>query len=311
MKEIFTILCLTLLSAVSVLGATVQEALFVEASFDEVKARAAHEGKLFFVDFYADYCYNCKLMDETTFVDPLLQRYAASAYLPIKVHLEDFDGITLQQTYGIRVLPTILVFNSSGELIDRYEEALSGSQLLLRLKQHDIPANRIRKGGNALLATAPTPRPMRQPGRQLDPPSSSLGFAGNSSLSANAAPAQVPSIADVAPTPLPSVSAPSIPVSNDPAHLFQFSVSAFPTQGYGIQVGVFGQYGNVLREVEKLQQDFKQPVLVNINTLNGKTVYNVIVGSFETRRSASAFRRLMRKQDYRNTMVKDLSKLKP
>lgn len=307
MKEIFTILCLTLLSAVSVLGATVQEALFVQASFDEVKARAAHEGKLFFVDFYADYCYNCKLMDETTFVDPLLKRYAASAYLPIKVHLEDFDGITLQQTYGIRVLPTILVFNSSGELIDRYEEALSGSQLLLRLKQHDIPANRIRKGGEAPLAAAPTPRPMRQPGRQLDSPSSSLSFADNSGLSANAAPTQVPGIA---PTPLSPVSAPSIPVSADPAHLFQFSVSAFPTQGYGIQVGVFGQYGNVLREVEKLQQDFKQPVLVNISTLNGKTVYNVIVGSFETRRSASAFRRLMRKQDYRNTMVKDLSKLK-
>lgn len=301
-----------------------EESLFLQASFEEVKARAAAEGKLFFVDFYADYCYNCKLMDETTFVDPLLMRYTEQAYLPIKVHLEDFDGITLQQTYGIRVLPTILVFNSSGQLIDRYEEALSGSQLLLKLKQHDTPRNRVRNGAARPGALAQSDRPVAAPSAPsrpatLNPPGyesptrtgmssvSSLGFAPTdapaSSLSANAAPALVPG------TTITIASPATAPVDVATAHLFQFSVRAYPTHGYGIQIGVFGQYGNVLREVESLQRDFQQPVLVNISELNGQTVYNVILGSFETRRAAAAFRRMMRKQDYRNTLLKDLSQL--
>lgn len=323
MKVQLLLICYLFIAVFKVIGAPSQETLFLQASFEEVKARAATEGKLFFVDFYADYCYNCKLMDETTFVDPLLKRYVAQSYLPIKVHLEDFDGITLQQQYGIRVLPTILVFNSSGELIDRYEEALSGSQLLIKLKQHDTPSNRLQSGG-PLAASAPDPQ--SPPGRKPTPPTvdnrptltgmssyntdpTSSGFAPmaeNSSLSANVGTSIVPGTG----SPVTIATAPTAePQGQDPAHLFQFNVRVYPTDGYGVQIGVFGQYGNVLREVQQLQRDFQQPVLVNISELNGKTVYNVIVGSFETRRSAMAFRRMMRKQDYRNTMIKDLSKL--
>ena len=63
--------------------------------------------------------------------------------------------------------------------------------------------------------------------------------------------------------------------------LFRFNVAKQPSKGWGVQIGVFAEYGNVLVAAEELQQKFGEAVIVNINELNGKTVYKVIVGAFE------------------------------
>ena len=70
--------------------------------------------------------------------------------------------------------------------------------------------------------------------------------------------------------------------------LFRFSVERQAAQGWGVQIGAFYEYGNVLIQVEKLQRQFGFPVIVNINELNGKTVYKIVVGSFASRDDASS-----------------------
>lgn len=60
--------------------------------------------------------------------------------------------------------------------------------------------------------------------------------------------------------------------------LFRFDVRRQNPSGWGVQIGAFYDYGNVLIQTEKLQRVFGQPVIVNINELNGKTVYKVVVG---------------------------------
>ncbi|MEN0006257.1 MAG: S8 family serine peptidase [Bacteroidota bacterium] len=62
--------------------------------------------------------------------------------------------------------------------------------------------------------------------------------------------------------------------------LFEFSVRKQQAKGWGVQIGAFAEYGNVLIQVEKLQKQFGEKVIVNINELNGKTVYKVVVGAF-------------------------------
>ncbi len=73
--------------------------------------------------------------------------------------------------------------------------------------------------------------------------------------------------------------------------LFKFKVERQPSSGYAVQIGVFAQYGNVLVAAEQLQREFNQPILVNINELNGKTVYKVMVGPYSLRSSANDTRR--------------------
>ena len=64
--------------------------------------------------------------------------------------------------------------------------------------------------------------------------------------------------------------------------LFRFDVRQQEPKGWGVQIGAFYEYGNVLIQAEKLQKQFNAPVIVSINELKGKTVYKVVVGAFST-----------------------------
>ena len=76
--------------------------------------------------------------------------------------------------------------------------------------------------------------------------------------------------------------------------LFRFTVEKQRPEGYGVQMGVFAEYGNVLIAAEKLQRQFAETIVVNINELNGKTVYKVIVGAFPSKRDATSLQKEMK-----------------
>jgi len=116
---------------------------FYQGSFTSAKLKASEEGKLFFLDFTASWCTPCKWMEETTFTDPTLAAYVKENYVALQVDIDDFDGYNLKQKYSIQILPSLLVFNSSGLLLGQYQESLSPSSMLAILKQYDQPVNRM------------------------------------------------------------------------------------------------------------------------------------------------------------------------
>lgn len=76
--------------------------------------------------------------------------------------------------------------------------------------------------------------------------------------------------------------------------LFRFDVKRQNPQGWGVQIGAFYDYGNVLIQAEKLQRQFGEAVIVNINELNGKTVYKVVVGAFTSQADALSLQKRMK-----------------
>lgn len=64
--------------------------------------------------------------------------------------------------------------------------------------------------------------------------------------------------------------------------LFRFGVEKQEAVGWGVQIGAFADYGNVLIQAEKLQAQFNAPVIVNINELDGRTVYKMVLGAFDS-----------------------------
>lgn len=76
--------------------------------------------------------------------------------------------------------------------------------------------------------------------------------------------------------------------------LFEFDVKKQAPVGYGVQIGAFYEYGNVLIQVEKLQRQFGQKIIVSINELKGKTVYKVVVGAFDSRSQAQSLQKRMK-----------------
>ena len=119
-----------------------EEVNFIHDNVRVAIDRAAAEGKLVFLDFWADYCSPCKLMEKYTFTDPSVIDKMNSSYVPVRINIETFDGYDLKAQYNVKLLPTIIVLNSKGQLVARFEESMSGSKLTAILAKYDTKKNR-------------------------------------------------------------------------------------------------------------------------------------------------------------------------
>ncbi len=114
------------------------------ASYDlkEARIKAGTEGKLIFIDFYASWCTPCKWMDQTTFIDEEVADILNSNFISIKADIDETQGFELKNVFDIKYLPTMIIFNSEGRMIDRIEQTLSPHQMRALLKKYNAPENK-------------------------------------------------------------------------------------------------------------------------------------------------------------------------
>lgn len=117
---------------------------FFNGDFISAKSKAGEEGKLFFVDFYATWCAPCKWMEESTFKDKEVMSLLSQNYVAMKVDIDDLDGYSIKQKYQVHILPTILIFNSKGELVERIEETVASRKMAEVLKHHNRDENKVK-----------------------------------------------------------------------------------------------------------------------------------------------------------------------
>lgn len=122
-----------------------QTEIIEKGDFEKAQIKAKEEGKLLFLDFYARWCTPCKWMSETTLQDPEVQSKLKKDFIAVKVNIDDFEGFELKSRFDIRYLPTILIFNSDGIMIERVEQTVGTSKMieLLHETAGRYPSNRI------------------------------------------------------------------------------------------------------------------------------------------------------------------------
>jgi len=108
----------------------------------EAKAIAAKENKILFIDFWADWCTACEVMEHKLFVkDEFIEFALANKLLPVRV---DYSSPTdeldkLANTYNIRGLPTVVLTKPDGELIHTlmgfYSKEYTMRELRMALKE--------------------------------------------------------------------------------------------------------------------------------------------------------------------------------
>jgi rare lipoprotein A len=65
--------------------------------------------------------------------------------------------------------------------------------------------------------------------------------------------------------------------------------------GYGVQLASYKEMVNLLERIQKIQTTLKEPITVQVSTVNGEKVYRIIAGKFENRVRAERY-----KEDIRN-----------
>lgn len=69
--------------------------------------------KYLFIEFYTDWCVNCKKMEADVYTDPELSAYINKNYVPVKLNAEFFNVMDICDQYGIKSYPTMLVLDPS------------------------------------------------------------------------------------------------------------------------------------------------------------------------------------------------------
>ncbi len=248
--------------------------IFLNASLPEVRQMASREGKPYFVHFTASWCMPCQWMEKNTYADPALSRYANANYFPIKIDIDNEEGRRYKAQYSITALPSILIFDERGVLLDRFEESLEAPALLTILQKHHTQG----LAGIQLATNAPADATV------LDSPKPQFALRR---------PALIPEESTAShsdytpPRPVPAVNIPSQTDTQTPrANL-----------GYGVQVGVYADYNNAVQQVARLEKKFDQPVNIFSGKTGGKTTYSIVIGRFATASNAEEYLRYLNRND--------------
>lgn len=113
---------------------------------DRASSVARESSKPMLLDFWADWCAPCRIMEKEVYSDPAIVEAASKKFLPVQL---DFDRRQdLAWKYGIEGLPTIVFTDSYGEELFRHTGILDAKTLaeLLRALPADVSeVNRLRQ----------------------------------------------------------------------------------------------------------------------------------------------------------------------
>lgn len=128
---VFAILFSTCFSTLSA-----EEMVFFETDLEKAFLKARNEGKIVLVDFVADWCLPCKVMDQTTFRDPSLKQFLSESVVPVKIDIKYVEGMFLKDKYEVQALPTLIIFDDQRKMLKKIESTVSATELMKALKLH-------------------------------------------------------------------------------------------------------------------------------------------------------------------------------
>jgi thiol-disulfide isomerase/thioredoxin len=116
---------------------------FEKVDWDSVKAKSKASGLPIFVDVYAPWCEPCKWMNDNTFSSEKVGAFFKTNYISYKLNAEAREGLGFAKEYKVTTYPTLLYFDSEGELVHRIIGAYSSAELIAKSKAALLPENQI------------------------------------------------------------------------------------------------------------------------------------------------------------------------
>ncbi len=337
----FTVLFYLLMMTVFAFGAKTD----FMVNLATAKHKAGVEGKLYMVHFTATWCTPCKWMNSYTFTDERVAEYLSDNYVPVKINVDDFDGILIKQKNNVQFLPTLLIFNSKGEEVGRFEEAIGPSKLMIILEENNIPVNREKidlPEPQAAISPEAISRPilpsifddseLQETPKELDASipvaiteaKEKVIYTPPAIKEEKVIVAEAVTETPIVVAPEPAAAKPDTPNINtiSPAvskaaeelaflsgeGIFELDVKYKQKEGFSVQIGLYARYENVLAEVNKFKKMYGKQIYVHIGKKNGVPVYRLLMGNFSDKPSADRLEFELKAKGL-DCFVNDLSRL--
>lgn len=95
---------------------------------------AKQQRKLLLVEFYADWDYRSRWMSERVLSDSTVRSLIEAEFLAVQVPTDTPDGADLAQMYQVTAYPSIVVFNTNGDVVDKIDTTLDAEDFEQRLQ---------------------------------------------------------------------------------------------------------------------------------------------------------------------------------
>jgi len=85
---------------------------FRAISYEQALVEASKDGRLVFLDFYADWCPPCRRLDATTWKDPQVIAWLEEHAVPLKIDAERWTDLAAR--FEVEAYPTLIFVDASG-----------------------------------------------------------------------------------------------------------------------------------------------------------------------------------------------------
>lgn len=254
----YVLLVAFIFSALAIKANDIKTVNFTDVNVEEAIAKASAEGKLVFMDFYANWCTPCKWMEKTTLSDERVASALNSNFVAVKVNIDDVEGFQMKNKYEVNFLPTILILSSEGKMVERIEQTMVADELLGILQLHNSPENKVVIKHDF-----------------------------------NKSPKRINGTEDVE--------------EEDPWTISQDDYRRYTEmeqkRNYRVQVGVYDDYSDAQREVNKLRETFMEPIVVLNDFKNDKVLFKIMLGQFQSLQEADSFCKVLKTNFSINAIV--------
>ncbi len=108
--------------------------IFEKGTFADLLKKAQKQNKPIFLDCYTSWCGPCKMMANRIFTLKEVGDYFNQEFLNYKLDMEKGEGRDLAKKFNVKVYPTMLILNPSGEIIHKFCGGCPPGELLRKVK---------------------------------------------------------------------------------------------------------------------------------------------------------------------------------